>query len=694
MTSNGDPTNCLDPSSIPSRHDGGSTSSTSASTIRPRNRRLVSFVEDSSGEDGEVARLRGSQDRNASSSGLSAASSTRLRTSPSPSTSRDASPIPRKHPSRPTTTTRTTSSSSYRDSPSPKRSKPPPAWDSQGKKPVASGFSTDFWSSSWSSLQSLASSVMGSGTSGAENSGFSWINGQPNRNPPAVGSLRGGPGARSKPSLTSAWGPSNLAWKEMAPGSKEERDALVQAKKREALLLANGDTMTDSQGNYKRRDSSEGAQSFTQTSEDHDSETLVYIHQVQPNDSLTSVSIRYGCQPGVLRKANGFWPNDSIQVRSTVVIPVNACTIKGRPIRHEETVHYDVGDLLQEDTNPDTSSLNPSDQPTNLADAGEYFPTLRQESTTSSISGRRTGKAPSWKHEYWVQVDGFPEPLELGRVPRGTLGFFPRARRKSQTQFKPYSDNDDTPSLPPSNTQYSIPRTSASPDRQKRPSIVSSSRTSPGPSSFRDRSTSNNKNMSSKGPSRHRRHRSSFFLSGTGGVGTLDHSAIEPGPGPDRLNNFVTSHIPNLAIQPPPLEPHGSTTESGRRPPRLSFDSSSSVTSNSSTTGLENVGGAIEGWFRKVATRAKTGLNDQQPSSQLRNDLGIRGNGDLIELGDTRESSRTATPSPAPGRSREQRRLGSTLRASSSTPGAPGSLDNIARGRQSNTSEMSRTKHD
>jgi hypothetical protein len=116
----------------------------------------------------------------------------------------------------------------------------------------------------------------------------------------------------------------------------------------------------------------------------------------------------------------------------------------------------------------------------------------------------------------------------------------------------------------------------------------------------------------------------------------------------------VNSHMPTLAIPPsaPPLQPTLSQRlghDTSR--PRVSFDSSSSVVSNSSSTGIENVGGAIEGWFRKVASRTMTSLNELQQPSQLYNHLGIGGNGDLIELDDTRESSsRTATPSRSPVR--------------------------------------------
>jgi hypothetical protein len=62
------------------------------------------------------------------------------------------------------------------------------------------------------------------------------------------------------------------------------------------------------------------------------------------------------------------------------------------------------------------------------------------------------------------------------------------------------------------------------------------------------------------------------------------------------------------------------------------------VLSGTSSTGLENVGGAIEGWMRKMALRAKTSINElQQGGSQQTSRgqaLGIAGLGDLIELND------------------------------------------------------------
>ena len=52
---------------------------------------------------------------------------------------------------------------------------------------------------------------------------------------------------------------------------------------------------------------------------------------------------------------------------------------------------------------------------------------------------------------------------------------------------------------------------------------------------------------------------------------------------------------------------------------------------NGQSTGLENIGGAVEGWVRKLAKRAGKGVHANANGSGSRN----RGVGDLIEMDDT-----------------------------------------------------------
>jgi hypothetical protein len=561
-----------------------STSRRSTTAVRPRNRRLISFINDEEDDDGAQSL---SSRLSAAFTGLTPPQS--RGTTPSPFASRRGSPLPSKHPSRTTIVARTSSDDeSFRGAGGIKDNNA-----SQG--PV---FGTGFLESSWSSLQGLASSVLGSDLTKGKSisgTGTSHKRRKPSRSNIYITSA-------PKQTQPTSWGPSAPAAAQIGTGTREERQALVQAKKREVLLLANGDSVSDLKGRYKRRDSTEGSDP-TAVDPEHDEEALVYVHHVQPTDSMTGVTIKYGCQLAVMRKANGFWPSDSIQARMTVLLPVEACSVKGRRVRPAQDQDL-LGDGPSEvDGLEDTSgsAVPPSDRSHN------------DERSTKNEHER------TWKHEAWVQIEGFPAAVEIGRVPRRTLGFFPRTRRKSLS--RPYTDAES----PSSSFDISRPpKRSDSPSftRPQSPSNISGSPRnpflptpspveSPRPGQLRS----------------HRRNRSSMCLVGPGGVGTLGRDVTTPGPAPDGLNTFFAQHLPRLTAPPPPVNQR-----------KASFDSTVSTTSS---TGLENVGGAIEGWMRKMANRAKAGLAElqQSPQAQQGRAVGIGGLGDLIELDDGLEGT-------------------------------------------------------
>ena len=489
-----------------------------SSSIRSRPRRLVSFTNDDPDESSTV-RSRGA--------------------SSSPYTSRGASPLPMRHPSRPAEFDANRGVSDG----------PPSNGVGSGKgkgrgRGRAGDAGVDFLDASWSSLQSLASSFLGSdiarttsrsgAVAGAANGSVRTHARKPSR-PSYI------PMPRSTPAAT--WGPSGPSTPEIGAGTKEERHALVQAKKREVLLLADTETI----GTYKRRGSGE----YTDVEAEEDA--LAYIHPVQPTDTITGVTIKYGCQQAVMRRANGFWPSDSIQSRRTVLLPVEACSVKGRPIQTEVDLLGDSESV--EDMNG--SSIAP-----------EPAPKEEPVDSTSDDGGR------IWKHDKWVRIDGFASPVEIGRVPRRALGFFPRTRRKSMS----YSDTESMHERP------SEPQR-ASPGDTRRP--------------------------------RHHRQRSNFQFTGPG-VGTLDRSSMAPGPAQDGLSRFFAQHLPSVAPQSP------------------SFDTNSTSTS---TSGLDNIGGTVENWVRKMTTRAKASLNElqQTPHPSHTSTVRPRRMGDLIELDDSLE---------------------------------------------------------
>ncbi|KAL3475267.1 hypothetical protein BJX99DRAFT_229928 [Aspergillus californicus] len=566
------------------------TTTDSASTIRPR--RLVPYTDDDGSNTG----------RQPSSTGLSAMRSAEIPSlrsrgaTPSPHPSRTVSPTPMSHPSRVT---------QPQNGSRPGNSKGAFHPDGNYQDPFAesSRVAVDFIDASWSSLQSLASSLLGSDTAQPTSNGAPRTHVRKPSRPEFTTRM---------PSRTSSatWGPSMPSTPEIGVGTLEERQAMVQAKRREALLSADTEPIWSHTSRHKRRDSND--QSEIQA--DQDEEALVYVHRVQPTDSITGVTIRYGCQAAIFRKANGFWPSDSIQGRNAVLLPVDCCSIKGRPIRPRE-------DLLQDNTgrpfmeDPSGSSLVP---------APPHEPSITTDADPEAEIDQ------PWKHESWVQVDGFPAPVEIGRVPRRALGFFPRTRRKSlcYSDSEPLRGREQTPIISTtSSPTQSISHRITSPNDYQHGRLQINSPESRIPGSHR--------------PSgRHRRQRSGLELSGTG-VGTLDGGVNLPGPAMDGLSKFFAQHLPNLAPkQAPPtfdsLNGNASTV-------------ASSTAASSNSTSLDSIGGAVEGWVRKTVARAKSNLSDlQQGPSNPQNhgigqDTGRRGLGDLIELNDGVESRKSSS---------------------------------------------------
>lgn len=626
-----------------------SSSRSPAPTIRPRNRRLVSTIGDDGSEDAGGMGSSGSQHNMppSTSSGLPGESGNLTpphSRAPTPSllSSRGASPIPSKHPSRHTDAPTSHPTRGQSDIFSRGfsvggggRSGTPQG----GTNPA--GLAADLWESSWTSLQGLASSVLGSNaTQGKPRSS---TRGHQRRKPSTATNIFGGP-IKSSPQ-PSSWGPSSatVASRQIGAGTKEDRHAFVQAKKREALLQANGEGTADTMGRFKRRDSGARPPSPSAKASGQDEDALVYVHHVVPNDSIMGVTIKYGCQQAIMRKANGFWPSDSIQTRKTVLIPVEACTAKGRrvptPPPEQDLLGDDAVDSL-EDLHSSSIAPPPGESSGAAKDAESFGQGIQnhneQLEASSSKATTEHHDDPPWKHESWVQIEGFTALVEIGRVPRRNLGFFPRTRRKSQS-LQPYSDFE----TPPTSSDISrVPSQNYS--RSQTPPRLSTPQSGIPESWALPRTRSSSAaNLSSVGPSfSSHRKRSSFYLSGPGGVGTLSQDSIAPGPAPDRLTKFFRPANPPAHLAPPRRNSIDSTT--------------STVVSNaSSTTGMENFGGAIEGWVRKVASRAKTGLNEMQQQHQLQSGgessgsggfgsfriPGIGAMGDLIELDDGMEGS-------------------------------------------------------
>jgi hypothetical protein len=337
------------------------------------------------------------------------------------------------------------------------------------------------------------------------------------------------------------------------------------------------------------------------------------------------LTIRYNCQPAVLRKANRMWPNDPIQSRKTIVLPVDACGVKGRPVLDPRPMTEEEDLLVAEETMSMHESPSISTAPIpngwNKHDSQAHPAVIPAEHRPpSSSTSTVTESEPPWKHDSWVLLPNEKEPVEIARLPRRHLGFFPRARRKSVT----FSDMG-TPRLTPT-TSMDLPRIPSSPG-----SAQSEAYAALRPSISRNRSSSN------------AAFPATSLFHGPGGVGTLGKNVRLPGPAKDRLNELLGPHLPNVA--PPP-----SQTVFTPWNPGLSYDNeliSFGAENVSATSGggvdLQVVGGAIERWVRKTAKRAATALETSSATAAAKGNAGVQGMGagsgvgDLIELTDAFE---------------------------------------------------------
>lgn len=494
----------------------------------------------------------------------------------SPFISRAASPIPSKHPSR-----------SCSINPPPRRAGP--STTAQGD-PVVTNTGNELalqlsglWGKSWTNLQGLASNILGSDISGEMVKDKS---SQRQRRPFE---------ATHRAQLQPAWGPKASEASQPGAGSREERKAKVREQKRQDMLTGNGHLTVDS-ARHKRRTSDEFESVSAPPSDVDDRDALVYIHRVTSYDTLAGISIKFNVQLAVLKKANRMF-TDNVQTRKTLVIPVDSCGVRGRPVtastieeedclltdcvHNNDTLHNPtIADALMSpiERTSSISTIKPPTAPVSIA----------ASSTPSSPRSRQT-EEPLWRHDSWVRIDSHNTLVEIARLSRRDLGYFPRARRKSLS----YSDLD-TPSI-----SLDLPRPVLS-------------------------ATDSSTNATSPG---HRKRRSSSSnqwaqqMIGPGGVGTLAGKGVSaPGPAEDKLTKVLRKNIPNLVPSNVPREDYDDEDDSLR----------------AAGAGIEALGGAIEGWARKLAKTAAKALEQPAPSRgarQQRQKLGLGSSGgDLIEL--------------------------------------------------------------
>ncbi|KPM36190.1 hypothetical protein AK830_g10370 [Neonectria ditissima] len=544
--------------------------------VRPRNRRLLSTVDDDNtsnpvGETGTRGRHNSSSSTPAPSYGLLSAFS--------PANSRSASPHP-----------------ASRSAVSPNRA---------ANAANLTNFFNDSLTQSWASVQGFASSLIGDDGSSR---------GARSQSTTRAGSRTGTWGRNHSNSAPrkalESWGPAPPhkmpSMDDVAAGSRAEReDALKAAKRAKVLESYNGvNGGLDVTGKHKRRNSNEIIAEQPQLEE-----YLVYIHKVQPNDTYAGLILRYQCREDAFRRANGLWSRDSVQMRKWLTVPVDACEIRGRPCEPPSWHNNHAVDLLARTPGVDEAlgSQAPHD---------DFF--SRSANGTPSESKPAEEEEKPWTHVRWVKIDTFQQPVEICRVARNAMGYFPPRRKKSIRTISTFTtprQSFDLSSNPPTSVEGTPARRPSS--LSHRPQFTGALFSSPG------------RAISEGGEAL------PAFMRRPGGVGSMGGNARAPGPDRDYLNTW-TKNIPGLNMDNlPSMSIMGSeTARFGFKPeaPGLVENHVDNGQDKNSTgqqgTGLDKAAAAVETWLRGALTR--------NPSSTFGGLLGQPGgDGNLIELTDT-----------------------------------------------------------
>jgi hypothetical protein len=371
----------------------------------------------------------------------------------------------------------------------------------------------------------------------------------------------------------------------------------------------------DVSGRFKKRRSDEDLRGSSTTHGEETEEHLVYIHHVQPSDTYAGIVLKYRCREDAFRKANGLWSRDNtyIQVRKWLALPVDACEIRGRPCAAPSYHNSRQVDLLAPTPEATTdqpdpfSTAKPPDQPQPTTDEDR-----------------------PWTHVRWVTIDSFTSPVEIARVPRKALGYFPPRRKKSLATA----------------SSLSTPRGSTDV-----PSITLGSEAAPSPGSTSSRRLS----MLSASRSADQLDRPPAWMRRPGGVGSL-HSRVR-GPEKDYFNSWTRNYLGLDVGTLPSMSVMGS--ESARfgfdEPPAGSGDApgpagivESPLVEGREVTGagrvvpgsggLDKAAAAVETWLRGALAKIPPGTPVLGPRGRSAAHGGgqgqVVGEGDLIELAD------------------------------------------------------------
>lgn len=425
---------------------------------------------------------------------------------------------------------------------------------------------------------------------------------------------------------------------DVGAGSMAEREASLRAMRTASVLEShpgvNGGL------DFKKRNSDDVPRDSPQQQQEV-AEHLVYIHHVQPSDTYAGIVLKYRCREDVFRKANGLWSRDGIQIRKWLVIPIDACEVKGRPCAPptSETSKFDLLARTPEETYP-FGGQPPTDH-------DDFF------SSASNVQSERNpnpgyDEDRPWTHVRWVAIDSCPHPVEIARVPRKALGFFPPRRKKSVHTASTLStprQSLDVPSImhdsDPGVSGLHSPGSTSS----RRPSVLSN-RPQLGPtvssaSATRTRGNSIGAGSAAGGGDEPK----PAWMRRPGGVGSLGRHVRAPGPERDYFNSWTKKHLPSLTMESLP-----SMSVMGSEVARIGFGKADpnsvaiaespfedgqtagfAATQGAQGTGLDKAAAAVESWLRGAFVK-RNGPLTPVLGPRGRGTPGEERGGDLIEL--------------------------------------------------------------
>lgn len=550
----------------------------------------------------------------------------------------------------------TSSSSSRRVSPTPSSRNPSSSrasdtspWIVGGGGASSSSLGKGLWDSglapAWASVQGFASSILSGESPYGSDTDRQEENNRNRARRPTHRLEHTSP--RQAPE---AWGPEPPSSKQkprlddVAAGSMAEREAALKARRTASVLEShegvNGGL--DVAGKFKRRSSDENLRGSNATQSQEPEEYLAYIHHVQPSDTYAGIVLKYRCREDAFRKANGLWSRDNIQIRNFLVIPVDACEIKGRTCGPPTYYSQDV-DLLATTPGKGGSSKDVDDffSPSPNGKVAEQPPPMED--------------AHPWTHVRWVALESFKTPVEIARVSRRSTGYFPPRRKKSVHTNTTLSTPRGSVDLPGINLAESIDSPSSTSSRRlsglsNRPQGAGHAYSASVPS------PSSRSRGGSVGQDEHR----PAWMRRPGGVGSLGKTVRAPGPEKDYFNLFARKHFPGIGIDSLP-----SMSVMGSETARFGFDpeangivespfeggrdatsaAAAAAAAGNNGTGLEQAAATVEMWLRGAFAKRSSGSmspglrrqTQQQQQSHARHssDFDTTGYSDLIELEDT-----------------------------------------------------------